>query len=198
MFFPLLVLILATLSSAQTCTRLASHVTFTFGNINGTVISDGPIFADPALFPNVPEQAILRSYERNFNPAPVILDQNILILDTRDARIMVDAGAFNVDFPGFTKAGRILQALAAADISQESIDAILFTHGHFDHVAGIIDIDGRRVFPNAKLYIGRMDHSYWSVEPHVNNSPTLDDATSRKILPSIFFCCHLHLGRYPI
>ncbi len=68
---------------------------------------------------------------------------NAVVLEADGARILVDAG-----FPARTLARR----LAAADIAPESIEAVVLTHEHGDHVSGACSAArtwGWRVFATA-------------------------------------------------
>ena len=171
---------------SQYCPPISRPISFKFGHLKGTIVSDGPVNSVQNFFANIPQQAVVRSARANFYSLPPSFGQNVLILDTPSARIMFDTGTFNVDFPGFEYAGQLFTNLKAAGISTSSIDAIFISHGHLDHVAGLIDRKGRRAFPNAKIYVGRREHKYWKAEPFINASPRLDNASAGKIFHILY------------
>ena len=82
---------------------------------------------------------------------------NAFLIDTGSKRILVDAGAG--DLFGAC-CGHLPEMLAAAGYDVNSIDVILLTHVHGDHSGGITR-DGKRVFPNATLYLAKAELDYW-------------------------------------
>jgi glyoxylase-like metal-dependent hydrolase (beta-lactamase superfamily II) len=82
---------------------------------------------------------------------------NAFLIDTGSKRILVDAGAGSLFG---ARCGHLPEMLAAAGYDVNSIDAILLTHVHGDHSGGITS-DGKRVFPNATLYLAKAELDYW-------------------------------------
>src|SRR6202166_1654556 len=61
--------------------------------------------------------------------------------------------------------GPFLADLAAAGFPRESIDTVLCTHLHVDHVGwNTMKVDGKWVpmFPNARYLFGRIEHEHWA------------------------------------
>jgi glyoxylase-like metal-dependent hydrolase (beta-lactamase superfamily II) len=143
---------------------------FKHGSMQGTVVSDGilPLGDPSASFLGVAKEEIGKMLTANFlDPANVILEQNILVLNTGDKMVLFDTGMGGSQMFGPTP-GKMMANLKAAGIDPASIDAIVCTHAHCDHVWGIMSDDGKRNFPNAQIYISQADFDYWTDEAKLN------------------------------
>lgn len=70
--------------------------------------------------------------------------------------ILVDAGTGGFNGWG----GRFPVALAAAGIEPDSVDTILMSHAHVDHVGGLT-LDGRPVFSKAEVVVNEAEVRFW-------------------------------------
>ena len=92
-----------------------------------------------------------------------------LVVETPSRRIVVDTCIGNDKqgrfVPGWNNLqGPFLRDLAAAGFARESIDTVMCTHLHVDHVGwNTMFVDGRWVptFPNARYLMGRAEFEYW-------------------------------------
>jgi glyoxylase-like metal-dependent hydrolase (beta-lactamase superfamily II) len=82
---------------------------------------------------------------------------NAFILKTEDKTILIDTG--------LGKSGELLDALKNAKIEPITIDIILLTHMHGDHIGGLVDSD-KKVFENAVVYVNEKELDYW-----INGTP---------------------------
>jgi glyoxylase-like metal-dependent hydrolase (beta-lactamase superfamily II) len=71
--------------------------------------------------------------------------------------VLIDGGAGKA----LPTSGRLPAVLAGLGVQPDSIDAVLATHLHFDHVGGLVD-NGRATFPNAEVYAPRADVAYFT------------------------------------
>ena len=92
-----------------------------------------------------------------------------LVVETPERRIVVDTclgnDKQNRRIPTWNNLqGSFLRDLAAAGFPRESIDTVLCTHLHVDHVGwNTMLVDGRWVptFPNARYLMGRVEFAHW-------------------------------------
>ena len=95
------------------------------------------------------------------------------VVETPTRRIVVDTCLGNDKqgrrIPGWNDLhGPFLADLAAAGYARESIDTVLCTHLHVDHVGWNTMKDGDRwvpTFPHARYLMGREEHAHWT-GPH--------------------------------
>lgn len=86
------------------------------------------------------------------------LDLSIQPLLVRDGQRLVLLDAGGGASMGAT-AGKLVASLASADVQPDQITDVLISHGHGDHVAGLVDGSGALTFPNATI---RMTAAEWT------------------------------------
>jgi len=98
----------------------------------------------------------------------LLLSVHALVVISAGRRIVVDTCVGEgkaAPLPGWSVAGTgFLDRLDAAGFAPASIDTVLCTHLHFDHVGwNTILVDGRWVptFPNARYLFGRQEWEHW-------------------------------------
>lgn len=83
-----------------------------------------------------------------------------LLVDTGAYRILIDTGAG----PFAPTTGGLLKNLRAAGLAPETVDLVVFSHAHPDHIGGTLDEAGRVAFPNARFLMLRAEVDYWREE----------------------------------
>jgi glyoxylase-like metal-dependent hydrolase (beta-lactamase superfamily II) len=106
-----------------------------------------------------------------------------LVIDTGTRRIVVDTCVGNhkvrANRAWNQLQGRFLEDLAAAGYPRESVDTVLCTHLHVDHVGwNTMLVDGRWVptFPNARYLFARDEWNYWSQQTDVSFGDVMGDS----------------------
>jgi glyoxylase-like metal-dependent hydrolase (beta-lactamase superfamily II) len=126
------------------------------GDFRVTVLSDGTVSRDLTQIMSKPD-AVRAAFKEAKKALPAELSINCFLVDTGTQKILVDTGAGELF--GSTS-GQLVPNLRASGYAPEDIDAILLTHVHGDHSGGL-SIGGRRVFPNAFVYVDQRDPAYW-------------------------------------
>lgn len=84
---------------------------------------------------------------------------NVTLLQDGERTVLFDVGAG----PSFqSTAGRLGEALEAAGIGAGDVTHVVFTHGHPDHLWGVLDDFDDPMFPNATHMIGKAEWDYWT------------------------------------
>ncbi len=140
----------------------APSVTHKVGAIEVSIVSDG-VLNVPLSFtlpetPPADAAALFKAHGLPEGGAPV--QTNVVLVKSGSERILIDAGSG----PGFqATAGKLQENLEAAGIPADSITKVVFTHGHADHLWGVIDDFGDSDrFPNATYVISAPEWDFWT------------------------------------
>ena len=140
------------------------------------------------FFPSSSQEALARHrawLEPGFmnRSGELLLSIHALLVEIGGIRILVDTCLGEHPVPGMEAlAGRgraFLDEMAQAGAPRESIDVVLCTHLHFDHVGWNTLREGTRwvpTFPNARYLFARAEWEHWSSADESPYAPTLLDA----------------------
>jgi glyoxylase-like metal-dependent hydrolase (beta-lactamase superfamily II) len=137
---------------------------FNVGAAEVTVVSDGALgLGDPkGTFTGVGDDELRKMLSDNFlSPTDIVLEQNSPIVNFGDKLVLFDTGLGTAKAFG-PNTGRQQKSMKEAGIKPEDIDAVVFSHGHIDHIGGVVDDDNKVLFPNAQYYIAQSDFEYWT------------------------------------
>lgn len=157
---------------------------FRVGDLMATIVSDGtlPLGRPQDNYRSPMPEEIDKQLEENFLPHDnVVLEQNVLVLDTGDKLILFDTGMGPLDIFGPTT-GRLLDNLKEAGFDPKDIDAVVISHAHIDHCGGCMSSDDSRNFPNAHYFMHQDDYDFWTDETNVPEGARVFLETARKNL----------------
>ena len=130
------------------------------GAIDVAVVSDGTLNVPLALaLPETPPAdaaALLTSHGLPATGGPS--QTNVTLVKSGSKLILIDAGSGS-NFQA--SAGKLAENLEAAGIDPARIAKIVFTHGHADHLWGVIDDLDEERFPNASYVISQVEWDFW-------------------------------------
>ncbi len=140
---------------------------FKLGDFEITTISDSESFVDgpfPLIGQNADEASVRKlmrdnllpehKYQPGFTPT---------LINTGKEIVLIDTGNGSTGFVPRPDGGWLAAQLGPAGFKPEDIDIVLLSHGHLDHVGGIIE-NGQPLFPNARYVIGAIEHDFWAPE----------------------------------
>lgn len=139
------------------------------GAVTVAMVSDGLLGIDPKLLPNSKPEEVTPLLEAAGLPqGPVRASINTFVVDLPGMRVLIDAGLG----PNLAEtAGCLHENLSAAGVTPESVDVILLTHLHRDHVRGITGNDGNALFPNAQVMLHEADLAFWTDDGEESRAP---------------------------
>src|SRR6266545_7012208 len=141
------------------------------GDFEITVVNDGArAIPLPASFVrNVPNEQVLAAAEAAYMPkGSIIAPFNPIVVNTGAKLVLIDTGYG----PGIAPTVGLLPAtLAAAGIDPKSIDIVLISHMHGDHVLGLKTPDGALAFPNAEIKVPAVDWAFWMSDDNMSRAP---------------------------
>lgn len=127
------------------------------GSVLVTVVSDGELTAEPAMFSGGAERFNQIAREGFLEPGPFKMGTVVYVLETTDGAYLIDAGSG----PLFGEtSGLLIESLKTIGIVPADIRAVLLTHMHADHVGGLINESGA-AFPNAEIIVHRDEFNYY-------------------------------------
>ena len=159
------------------------------GDFEITVVSDGAraIPLSPTFVRNVNIEQVLAVAEAAYMPkGSIVAPFNPIVVNTDSKLVLIDTGYG----PGIAPTVGLLPAtLAAAGIDPKSVDIVLISHMHGDHILGIKNPDGSLAFPNAEIKVPAVDWAHWMSDENMSRAPEGFQKTSfgfnRKVFSSL-------------
>lgn len=109
-------------------------------------------------------------------PTLVNTGKELILFDTGNGMLPRDYEALKARIP----MGNLVARLAQLGYSPEDIDVVVLTHGHPDHIGGLID-DGRPVYPNARYVFGAAEYDFWKKNEGVREARVFNQKLFMKI-----------------
>ncbi|HEY3847333.1 MAG TPA: MBL fold metallo-hydrolase [Acetobacteraceae bacterium] len=137
------------------------------GDVVVTALNDGQFEGGFDWLVGVEAAEATKLHQASFRAVPPRVTVNAFLVHLPDRLVLVDAGCGGAMGPDM---GRLAANLTAAGIAPSDVDVVLATHLHPDHVGGLVDGDGRAVFPNAELVVHEAEPRFWGDETVLANA----------------------------
>src|SRR5262249_15581529 len=128
------------------------------GDIVVTAISDGFLDGTLDVLRNISQDEARRILADNFRPARRTA-VNAFLIYSAGRLALIETGSGNYLQ---ATAGKVLPNIKAAGVDPAAIHAVLLTHMHPDHSAGLTDMStGTPNYPNAELVMNEREPEHW-------------------------------------
>lgn len=148
-----------------------THYRFQLGAFEVTAIQDAAAMIDgpwPIVGENQPQADVEALMQENLLPEKKFQPGfTPMIVNTGKELILFEAGNGDGGFVPRPHGGLLAKMLGPAGFSPEQIDVVVLTHGHQDHVAGLIE-DGAPLFPNARYVMGGLEYDFWAAKDRMS------------------------------
>jgi len=172
---------------------------YKIGDIEVTVLSDG--FRIVPVDGNYLVNASATDLVKALAAAGLAIDKmkntySPIVLTTAGKRVLFDTGNGEAAAAQSNNERGTLNAnLAAAGIGRNTIDVVVISHFHADHVNGLLLADNSRAFPNAEILVPENEWKFWMDDGEMSRAPKgrmtelfannrrVFDALGRKVTP---------------
>jgi glyoxylase-like metal-dependent hydrolase (beta-lactamase superfamily II) len=120
---------------------------FNVGRFTVTLLSEGQGQGNAGILAGATEEMLRNSIPGGTYPNAT----NAFLVETGTQNVLFDAGYGRNLFANLQKYGK----------DATSINAIVLTHMHGDHIGGLLNSSGEKAFPSAEMYIPKPEYDYW-------------------------------------
>ncbi|WP_223605435.1 MBL fold metallo-hydrolase [Chryseobacterium sp. OSA05B] len=131
------------------------------GELDLYILTDGYIHEKnvDTFSPRADVPQLKKLLRDHFRPDDYVdMAMNLLLVKTKNRLILLDAG---MGIFADERTGFLLKSLQKAGFSPKDITDVFISHAHPDHIGGVVDKQNNLVFPNADLYISKIEHDFW-------------------------------------
>ena len=129
---------------------------FVVGAARVTALQDMPGEMKVSIFKGASEEQMKALAPSGTVPAGV----TVFLIQSGGRNLLVDTG-YGADAPDRKSA--LPELMRKLGLEPESIDAVLLTHMHGDHIGGLVR-NGKPVFAKADVLVGRIELEYWTTD----------------------------------
>jgi glyoxylase-like metal-dependent hydrolase (beta-lactamase superfamily II) len=141
------------------------------GDVTAYTVSDG--FAQRPLAEGFVRNAPLAAVQQALKDGGLPTDQltigfTPMVVDVGGQRVLFDSG--NGEF-GAPTSGKLLETMARAGMTPDSVTAVVVSHFHGDHINGLRNKAGALVFAKAKVFVPAPEWNFWMDDQRMAAAP---------------------------
>jgi glyoxylase-like metal-dependent hydrolase (beta-lactamase superfamily II) len=102
------------------------------------------------------------------SPETLSIPFTAMAVQTGGRTVVIDTG--NGPAAGGTR-GTMFANMEAAGLDRNSVDTVVISHFHPDHIGGLRDADGNKAFPNAEVKVPAPEMAFWMDEGAASRAP---------------------------
>lgn len=144
------------------------------GGYEMTAINDGVWLRaiDDKFVSNAPYQDVQHALADSFQPRDKLpIPFTSLVVNTGSKLVLIDVGTGGQLTQLAPQSGTWDANFAAAGFDPKSVDTVLISHFHQDHINGLKSKDGGLRFPNAEIRVPAPEWSFWMDDAHLRAAP---------------------------
>ena len=166
----------------KTADPAKGFVTYKVGGADVTALYDG-IWEkphDPAFIANASVDDVKGAMTKAGLPADFVsIPFTVVVVRNGGKTVLCDSGTGGQVQP---TAGKMMANMKAAGIDPATIDTILISHCHPDHIFGLMEKDTNKpVFPNAEIVISDVEYKFWTDPAVIDRLPEARKGLARRI-----------------
>jgi glyoxylase-like metal-dependent hydrolase (beta-lactamase superfamily II) len=95
-----------------------------------------------------------------------------IVVNTGAKLVVIDTGLGLATYAQSKGAmGQFHANLVQAGIDPKTVDAVIISHFHGDHINGLLGADNKLAFPNAEVMVPKAEWDYWTDEGNASRAP---------------------------
>ena len=166
----------------KTADPAKGFVTYKVGGADVTALYDG-IWEkphDPAFIANASVDDVKGAMTKAGLPADFVsIPFTVVVVRNGGKTVLCDSGTGGQVQP---TTGKMMANMKAAGIDPATIDTILISHCHPDHIFGLMEKDTNKpVFPNAEIVISDVEYKFWTDPAVIDRLPEARKGLARRI-----------------
>jgi glyoxylase-like metal-dependent hydrolase (beta-lactamase superfamily II) len=144
---------------------------YKIGDFEVTVVTDGraAVPLSDTYIANAKKDAINELLAANYLPKDTATQSYTpVVINTGSKLVAIDTGLGLGTFAQSKGAlGQYHSNLAASGLDAKSVDTVVISHFHGDHINGLIDTENKPLFPNAEVMVPAVEWKFWMDDSNI-------------------------------